>query len=56
MFDPLKLFAAGFTGLFIGILVVLLVSAAVAGDWITVVCGSIGTASTAALGWGLLQD
>ena len=56
LLDPIKLFSAVIMGVFLAILVCLLVKAAVAGDWMAVTCGSIGTACTAGLAWDLLRD
>ncbi len=56
LLDPIKLFSAVLMGVFLAILVCLLVQAAVAGDWVTVTCGSIATACAAGLAWDLLRD
>ena len=56
LLDPIKLFSAVLMGVFLAILVCLLVKAAVADDWVTVTCGSIGTACTAGLARDLLRD
>ena len=56
LLDPIKLFSAVIMGVFLAVLVCLLVKAAVAGDWMVVTCGSIGTACTAGLAWDLLRD
>ena len=53
---PLKIFIAVFMGLVIGILVYLLVAASVAGDWFTVVFGTIGAICTAGLVWDTLRS
>lgn len=54
--DPLKIFIAVFMGLVIGILVYLIVAASVAGDWFTVMFGSMGAICTVGLAWDTLRS
>ena len=54
--DPLKIFAAVIYAVFTIILVSLLFSSAMAGDWFTAIVGGIGTSATIGLAMESLRS